>query len=216
MQTLPRCQLELESIDDDIKTAEATATTAVNEIPLSSNDDSTSGDKIPVTIYATQCYIASEHSYEAKPSQDNHTIGAGNSDAGIWLKFKCCRSENLWRRWNANRQAHSWRLLKDAFPDINGLQLTLLQDKESTTNCVQILHVNNNHRVCAASMTSEENHVNINLWRMLRAVQFWCSMCNVKFVDVTGSTDCGLFANAHAITIWGFSRKSQQSDRFCH
>ena len=46
------------------------------------------------------------------------------------------------------------RLLQLSFPEINLLRLTVLQDKghkEPTTNSIQILHVNRNHWICAAT-----------------------------------------------------------------
>jgi len=54
--------------------------------PQLDNDDSTSGEEMAVTINVTQYYIASEHSYATKPSQDDRTVGACTSDAGVWLK----------------------------------------------------------------------------------------------------------------------------------
>jgi len=130
---LPRYQLELEipavSIDDGIATAEATAAAAMNEIPLPDNDDSTSGEGMAVTINVTQCYIASEHSYAAKPSQDDRTVGACNSDA---LKFKDISLSAADPKiledggmLTDKRINFAQRLLKHAFPNINGLQLTL-------------------------------------------------------------------------------------------
>ena len=122
-----------------------------------------------VNINVTQCYVVSEQSRAAKPSQDDCTIGACNSDAGVWVKFKdislSATDQNILEDGGMLTDKHinfAQRLLKHAFPNINGLQLPLLQDKkhkEPTTNRVQILHLNNNHWVCAAL---EENHVNIS------------------------------------------------------
>jgi len=55
-----------------------------------------------------------------------------------------------------------------------------------------MLHVENNHLVCAISMASEENYVNIY------------NVYNVKFVDAHKHTGCGLFAIAK-VTIIVFS-----------
>ena len=108
------------------------------------------------------------------------------------------------------------RLLKELFSGINGLRLTVLQGKEHkepTTNSTQILHVNGNHWVCAAT-TVKGKQVNVYdssfvswdqaSYKALQ-LQFHCSMCNIKFVDgvqkQTGASDCGLFAIAYATTL---------------
>ena len=108
------------------------------------------------------------------------------------------------------------RLLKLSFPKINCLRLTVLQDKEHkepTTNSIQILHVNRNHWVCAAT-TAKGKQVHVydssfgswdqTSYKALQA-QFRCSTCNINFVKgvqkQTGAIDCGLFAVANATTI---------------
>ena len=78
---------------------------------------------------------------------------------------------------------------------------------------MQILHANSHHWVSAASMVSEGHQVSIfdsaysnwdnGCYKVLQ-IQFRCSICNVKFVDVqkqTGSADCSLFVIANAPTI---------------
>ena len=107
------------------------------------------------------------------------------------------------------------QLLKETFPKINGLRLTLLQNqdhKEQTANRVQILHINGNHWVCAAT-TSKGRLVHVydslytgwdkSSYKMLQR-QFRCSPCNIKFANVQkqcGGTDCGLFSIAFATSI---------------
>jgi len=54
------------------------------------------------------------------------------------------------------------RILKIMFLKINGLQLTLLQDKphiESTENALQIFHIEGNHWVCATTIGATEKKV---------------------------------------------------------
>ena len=108
------------------------------------------------------------------------------------------------------------RLLKEMFSEINGLRLIVLQDKEHkepTSNSIQIMHVNGNHWVCAAT-TAKGKQVNVYdssfiSWDQAsyKAVQlqFCCSMCNIKLVNgvqkQTGASDCGLFAIAYATTL---------------
>ena len=56
------------STDDNI--------TTVNDTILPTDSDGTMAQDAPVTIATSQCYIASEHSYAAKPTQGNLTLGA--------------------------------------------------------------------------------------------------------------------------------------------
>ena len=107
------------------------------------------------------------------------------------------------------------RLLKLSFPEINLLRLTVLQDKEHkepTMNSIQILHVNENHWVCAAT-TAKGKQVNVydssfGKWDQASykalQTQLHCSSSNINVKDVQkqiGATDYGLFAIANATTI---------------
>ena len=51
------------------------------------------------------------------------------------------------------------RILKKQFPNVNGLHLTLLQNKEcsySVSNAIQIFHVQGNHWVCATRPANKQ------------------------------------------------------------
>ena len=71
--------------------------------------------------------IASEHSYAAKPSKDNRNIGVCSSDAGVWLKFKdislSAADQKILEDGGMLISTYvnfAQRLLKHAFPNING------------------------------------------------------------------------------------------------
>ena len=107
------------------------------------------------------------------------------------------------------------RLLKESFPDMHGLRLTLLQDKSHThpvSNAVQILFVRGNHWITVH--TKEKGkvvHVYDSLYSTVdpttaRTIQttFHCSMVNIRLEPCQkqkGSVDCGLFALAYATSI---------------
>ena len=106
------------------------------------------------------------------------------------------------------------RMVKQKFPSINGLRLTLLQDKphtERTEKSIQIIHINENHWVCAASMKGKQVQVfdsSYTNWndREITTLQkqFRCNKSSIKFLQVQkqiGGCDCGLFAIANAFTV---------------
>ena len=109
------------------------------------------------------------------------------------------------------------RILKLKFPGINGLRLTLLQGqahKQSTTNAVQIFHVNDDHWVCGTTVGTTRKEVLIydswyTKWDQatlgIIRKQFRCNTQSIKVVkkiqkQETG-VECGLFAVANATTI---------------
>ena len=167
-------------------------------------------------------YINTEHSYAApKPLLFDNSI-AVSEDSNMWVKVKDISLTNGDKIILASGQMLTdkhinvaQRLLKEAFPKINGLRLTLLQNqghKEQTANRIQILHINGNHWVCAAT-TSKDKLVHVydslytgwdkSSYKMLQR-QFRCSPCNIKFANLQkqcGVTDCGLFSIAFATSI---------------
>jgi len=184
-------------------------------------------------------YVNTEHLYAApKPLLVDNSI-AISDDSNIWVKVKDISLTNADKRILASGQTLTdkqinvaQRLLKEAFPKVNGLRLTLLQNqdhKEATVNRIQILHINGNHWVCAAT-TSKGKLVHVydssytgwdkSSYKMLQT-QFYCSPCNIKFANVQkqfGSTDCGLFSIAYATSV-AFqedpSQKSYNQDLMC-
>jgi len=105
-------------------------------------------------------------------------------------------------------------MIKQKFPSINGLRLTLLQDKphtEQTENSFQIIYVNENHWVCAASMKGKQVQVfnsSYTNWddRGITTLQkqFRYNKSSIKFLQVQKQIegcDCGLFAIANAFIV---------------
>ena len=106
------------------------------------------------------------------------------------------------------------RLINHQFPNINGLQLSVMQDKPfkgPTRNALQIIHVRKNHWIVAASHKVKVVHVHDSAFSSLdqtsaATVQnlFRCSLSNISIVLVQkklGGSDCGLFAIANATAI---------------
>lgn len=107
------------------------------------------------------------------------------------------------------------RLLKNQFPKINGLRLTLLQGKahnQATSNAIQVLHIKTNHWIVAG--TKEKGkvvHVYDSLYSSIdqataKLIQtnFHCSMLSIRLMPCqkqVGAVDCGLFAIAFATSI---------------
>ena len=119
------------------------------------------------------------------------------------------------------------RLIHEQFPAINGLVLTLLQNRPlhgSSANAIQIFHVRGGHWIVGA--TSNKGKV-VTVYDSLYAsldqatavmIQkfFHCSPCNIKLVPSQkqdGLVDCGLFAIANATAI-AFG-KSPRSLHYC-
>jgi len=110
------------------------------------------------------------------------------------------------------------RLIKGQFPKLNGLKLSLLQSqtlKGSTTNAIQIFHINGNHWIVATTINSK-NGKNVQVYdsayssldhpsALLLKNFFRCSLSNIKVVAVqkqrAGSSDCGLHAIENAVAI---------------
>ena len=109
------------------------------------------------------------------------------------------------------------RILKIEFPKINGLQLTLLQDKphkEPTDNALQIFHTGGDHWVCATTIGTSGKKVLVydsayTRWDdtavCLLKKQFRCSSSNIVIVKSVqkqhGGKECGLYAIANATSV---------------
>ena len=84
------------------------------------------------------------------------------------------------------------RLINQQFPNINGLQLSVMQDKPfkgSTRNALQIIHVRENHWIVAVSHKAKAIHVYDSAFSSLdqtsaATVQnlFRCSLSNISMV----------------------------------
>ena len=106
------------------------------------------------------------------------------------------------------------RILKTIFPKINGLSLTLLQDKahkEPTENALHIFHVGEDHWICATTVGRSGKRVLVydsayTKWDesalCLLKKQFWCSPSNISALKSVpkqqGGKECGLYAIANA------------------
>ena len=108
-------------------------------------------------------------------------------------------------------------------PNINGLQLSVMQDKPfkgSTRNALQIINIRENHWIVAASHKAKVIHVHDSAFSSLdqtsaATVQnlFRCSVSNISMVLIQkqlGGSDCGLFAIANAPAINCLWQGSQQ------
>ena len=109
------------------------------------------------------------------------------------------------------------RILKLNFPNINGLRLTLLQDKahkEPTDNALQIFHTGDDHWVCATTIGTSGKKVLVydsayTRWDdaavCLLKRQFRCSASNITIVKGVqkqlGDKECGLYAIANATSV---------------
>ena len=109
------------------------------------------------------------------------------------------------------------RILKEKFPKINGLRLTLLQDKshkEPTNNALQIFHIDGDHWICASTIGVSGKRVLVydsayTSWDestlCLLRKQFQCSPSNVCILKGVqkqhGGKECGLYAIANATSI---------------
>jgi len=197
-------------------------TSTTSEAAVTRNDTTTVATATCSTTTTTKCsYITVEHSYAAQQGTSSEVLSPG-----WWLKVRDISLTDGDRRilgagdMLIDRHVNfAQRLLKGMFPEINGLRLTLLQDKEHkepTMNSMQILHVNGNHWVCAAT-TPKGRQVNVydssfsnwdqSSYKALQ-FQFRCSTYNIKFVNgvqkQTGAADCGLFAISNATAYHSF------------
>ena len=108
------------------------------------------------------------------------------------------------------------RLIKNQFPKLNGLKLSLLQAqplKGSTVNAIQIFHINGNHWIVAAAAKSGKSvqvydsaHTSLDQASAVLIKDFFrFSLSNIKAVAVQkqqpGSNDCGVYAIANATTV---------------
>ena len=102
------------------------------------------------------------------------------------------------------------------FPTINGLHLTLLQDKphkQSTCNAIQIFHINRDHWVCATTVGTKKQVLVYDSWYTkwdesalsILQTQFHCSPSNIHVLKNVqkqqGGRECGLYAIANATSI---------------
>ena len=109
------------------------------------------------------------------------------------------------------------RILKLKFPKINGLRLTLLQDKPHkgpTDNALQIFHIGGDHWVCATTIGTSAKKVLVYDSAYMRwddtaisllKKQFRCSASNIAIVKGVqkqhGGKECGLYAIANATSV---------------
>ena len=109
------------------------------------------------------------------------------------------------------------RILKGKFSKINGLHLTLLQDKphkEPTDNALQIFHMGGDHWICATTIGTSGKRVLVydsgytkwdELALCLLKTQFWCSLSNISVLKGAqkqqGGKECGPHAIANATSI---------------
>lgn len=109
------------------------------------------------------------------------------------------------------------RILKKKFPKINGLRLTLLQDKphkEPTNNALQIFHTGGDHWICATTIGVSGKRVLVydsgyTKWDesalCLLKNQFRCPPSNISILKGAqkqqGGKECGLYAIANATSI---------------
>ena len=87
------------------------------------------------------------------------------------------------------------RILKLKFPNINGLRLTVLQNKthkQSISNAIQIFHVNEDHWVCATTIGTAGKEVLVyDSWYTkwdksiisMFTTQFRCNTHSIKVLD---------------------------------
>ena len=107
------------------------------------------------------------------------------------------------------------RLLKEQFPHLNGLRLTLLQNiphDQPTSNAIQVIHVRDDHWIVAATKPGAKSvQVYDSLFSALDQVaidvikiNFCCSASAIQMLTIqkqTNATNCGLFAIAVATSI---------------
>ena len=112
---------------------------------------------------------------------------------------------------------YTQRILKLKFPSINGLRLTVLQNKshkQSTSNAIQIFHVNEDHWVCVTTIGTARKEVLVyDSWYTkwdkstisMFTKQFRCNTHSIKVLKKVqkqqGRAECGLYAIANATSI---------------
>ena len=141
-----------------------------------------------------------------------------------WVKIKdislTCHDKDILEKGEKLSDKHinfAQRILKAKFPKINGLRLTLLQDKshkEPTNNALQIFHTGGDHWICATTIGVSGKRVLVydsayTKWDesalCLLKKQFRCSPSNVSVLKGVqkqqGGKECGLYAIANATSI---------------
>ena len=107
------------------------------------------------------------------------------------------------------------RLLRHQFPKMNGLRLTLLQDRphsQPTVNALQVLHIKKSHWIVAfTKLKGKLVYVYDSSFSSIdqataKTIQtnFRCSMLSIRLVKCqkqVGAEDCGLFAIAFATSL---------------
>ena len=107
------------------------------------------------------------------------------------------------------------RLLRHQFPNLNGLRLTLLQDKphcQPTVNALQILRIKKCHWIVAFTKNKgklvyvyDSTYSSVHQ-AAAKTIQtnFHCSMLSIRLMKSqkqVGAEDCGLFAIASATSL---------------
>ena len=139
-----------------------------------------------------------------------------------WLTFQDIvlseRDRNIIESGNLFEDQHMnfvQRLLKQQFPQFNGLRLTLLQKQphsEPTTNALQILHIKGNHWVVATTkVKGKAVYVYDTLFSSVDQAtagviktNFRCNVQNIQLLPCqkqVGGSECGPFAIAIATSI---------------
>lgn len=107
------------------------------------------------------------------------------------------------------------KMLKRQFPKLNGLNSTLLQQKNSTQvyspDCLQIIHSRQSHWIVATTVSCNNNEVIVydSMFRGLDAntERILYNLFNTRIVKIAkcqqqeGAVDCGLFSIAFATSI---------------
>lgn len=147
-----------------------------------------------------------------------------NVEVQVWVKVRDVSLTNIdkeiIRKGEKLSDKHinfAHRVLKAKFPKINGLRLTLLQNKthkDPTHNALQIFHTGGDHWICATTIGTSGKKVLVydsayTKWDEstldLLKKQFRCSPSNItvlkKVQKQQGGKECGLHAIANATSI---------------
>ena len=152
---------------------------------------------------------------------DNSSVTGSKESNNVWMKIQditlTLEDKHIVLDGHRLKDQHInsvHRLLKQQFPSLNGLRLSLLQDemKGPTCNAIQILHVMTNHWILTATYKSSKMvHVYDSVYSSLdqstaKSIQriFHCNPCHIRVESVQkqyGSNDCGMYAIAYATAI---------------
>jgi hypothetical protein len=186
-----------------------------NSTPTTEDDGESQKIQIKAKVHA----VKEDVEIETTASKEDHESPIS---LVIWLKFndivltnndkhiieggKCLKDQHM---------NFAQRLLKNQFPKLNGLRLTVLQGQahtQATSNAIQLLHIKNNHWIVA--YTKEKGkvvHVYDSMYSSIDQVtatliqtNFHCSMNNIRLISCQKQVDvvdCGLFAIAFATSI---------------